>query len=199
MAAKVDDRDLASGRLYAEAILNLAEESGQGDTLLEELQQLVGILDSNPKVDHFFSSPLVDEGGRARVIEEMFKGRASDLLVDSLLVINRKGRLDMLRAIAEAYRLAYRDRRGLVDVHVRTAVPLTDALRARLVEAITAAIGKRPTLVERVDPALIGGLVVEVAGQKIDASVATRLHGLSQALLARASQEIHRGTAYVAE
>ena len=199
MAANVDDRDLASGRLYAEAILNLADKSGQAEVLLEELQEIVGILDSNPKVDHFFSSPLVDEEGRARVIEEMFKGRASDLLVDSLLVINRKGRLDRLRAIAEAYRLSFRDRRGLVDVHVRTAVPLTDALRARLVEAITASIGKRPTLIERVDPSLIAGLVVEVAGKKIDASVATRLHGLSQALLARASQEIHRGTAYVAE
>jgi F-type H+-transporting ATPase subunit delta len=105
----------------------------------------------------------------------------------------------MLRAITEAYRLAYRDKRGLVDVHVRTAVPLTDPLRARLVEAITAAVGKRPTLIERVDPSLIAGVVVEVAGRKIDASVATRLHGLSQALLARASQEIHRGTAYVAE
>lgn len=197
--ANVDDRDLAGGRLYAEAILNLADESGQAETLLEELRQLIEILDANPKVNHFFSSPLVDEGGRARVIEEMFKGRASDLLVDSLLVINRKGRLDRLRAIAEAYRLAYRDRRGLVDVHVRSAVPLTDALRARLVEAITTSTGKRPTLVERVDPTLIGGLVVEVAGRKIDASVATRLHGMSQALLARASQEIHRGTAYVAE
>lgn len=199
MAARVDDRDLASGRLYAEAILNLADESGQAEVVLEELRQLVEILDGNPKVDHFFSSPMVDEGGRARVIEEMFKGRSSDLLLDSLLVINRKGRLDRLRAIAEAYRLAYRDRRGLVDVHVRSAVPLTDALRARLAEAITASIGKRPTLIERVDPALLGGMVVEVAGRKIDASVAARLQGLSQALLARASQEIHRGTAYVAE
>lgn len=199
MAGNVDDRDLASGRLYAEAILNLAEESGQGDALLEELQQVVALLDGKPEVDQFFSSPLVDEGARARVIDKMFRGRSSDLLTDSLQVINRKGRLGMLRAIVEAYRLAYRDKRGLVDVHVRTAVPLTDALRARLTAAIAASVGKQPNLVERVDPSLIGGLVVEVAGQKIDASVATRLHGLSQALLARASQEIHRGTAYVAE
>ena len=58
---------------------------------------------------------------------------------------------------------------------------------------------KEPALIERVDSSLIGGLVVEVEGKKFDASVASRLQDLSAALLARASSEIHRGTAYVAE
>jgi len=133
------------------------------------------------------------------VIEEVFRGTASDLLVDSLQVINRKGRLGQLRAIAEAYRLAHHALRGWVDAHVRTAVPLDDALRARLREAIAASTGKQPTLIERVDPSLIGGMVVEVAGKKIDASVASRLRDLSAALLSRASREIYSGRAYVAE
>ena len=59
------------------------------------------------------------------MIEQAFRGKASDLLVDSLLVVNRKGRLSAVRAIAVAYRAALRDLRGWVDVHVRTAVPLT--------------------------------------------------------------------------
>ncbi|HEX9943938.1 MAG TPA: ATP synthase F1 subunit delta [Thermoanaerobaculia bacterium] len=197
--ANVDFRDLAVGRLYAEAMLGLAEERGASDALLEELRELVEFLDQNPKVEHFLSSPMVDEEGRARVLEDLFRGNASDLLVDSLQVINRKGRLAQLRAIAEAYRVAHRDLRGWVDVHVRTAVPLTDALRTRLKDAIAAATGKKPSLIERLDPSLIGGMVVAVGGKKIDASVASRLRDLSAALLARASQEIHSGRAYVAE
>ena len=197
--ANVDFRNLAVGRLYAEAMLGLGEERGASDALLEELQELIAFLDQSPKVEHFLSSPLVDAEGRARVIDEVFRGTASDLLVDSLQVINRKGRLGQLRAIAEAYRLAHHELRGWVEVHVRTAVPLDDALRARLREAIAASTGKQPTLIERIDPSLIGGMVVEVAGKKIDASVASRLQDLSEALLARASREIHSGTAYVAE
>jgi F-type H+-transporting ATPase subunit delta len=197
--ASVDDRDLALGRLYAEAMLDLAEEHGQGDALLDELKDLVAFLDQNPGLDDFLSSPLVDDQARARVIEEMFRGKASDLLVDSLQVINRKGRLAYLRAIAEAYRIAHRDLRGWVDVRVRTAVPLTEVLRNRVKDAIAASTGKKPTLIERVDPSLIGGMVIEVEGRKIDASVASRLHDLSEALMTRASGEIHRGTAYVAE
>jgi len=197
--AKVDNRDLAVGRLYAEAMLALAEEQGQSDALLEELKDLAGSLDQSPKLEHFLASPLVDEEGRARVIEELFRGRASDLLVDSLQVINRKGRLGQLRAIAESYRRAHRDLRGWVDVHVRTAVPLTGALRARLEGSISGFTGRKPALFEKVDPALIGGMVVEVEGKKIDASVASRLRDLSEALLARATREIQSGRAYVAE
>ncbi|MFY9820465.1 MAG: ATP synthase F1 subunit delta [Thermoanaerobaculia bacterium] len=196
---KVDDRDLAVGRLYAEAILALAEERGQSDALLDELKDLVEFLDQNPKVEHFLASQMVDEPGRARVLDELFRGKASELLLDALQVINRKGRLGQLRAIVEAYRAALRDKRGWVDVHVRTAVPLDDAQRNRLQQVLAASTGRKPTLIEKLDPALLGGLVVEVEGKKFDASVASRLQDLSEALLARASREIVGGRAYVAE
>jgi F-type H+-transporting ATPase subunit delta len=195
--ANVDDRDLAVGRLYAAAMLALGEERGQSDALLEELKDFVAFLGQNPKVEHFLASPLVDEEGRARVIEELFRGRASDLLVDSLQVINRKGRLGQIRAVAEAYRRAHRDLRGWVDVEVRTAVPLSGPLRARLADSVAAFTGKKPALMEKVDPSLIGGMVVEVEGKKIDASVASRLRDLSAVLAARAAREMHSGRAYV--
>lgn len=197
--ASIDERDREIGRLYAEAILHVAEEQGQAEELLEELNGLVEYLDKNPELERFLASPLIEEEPRTHAIEEAFRGKASDLLVDSLLVVNRKGRLSALRAIAVAYRAALRDLRGWLDVHVRTAVPLTPALRERLSQALAASTSRKPTLIEKVDPAVIGGLVIEVEGRKIDASVASRLHDLSEALLARASREIHSGRAYVAE
>jgi F-type H+-transporting ATPase subunit delta len=197
--ASVDERNREIGRLYAEAILHVAEEKGQAEELLEELNGLVEYLDRNPELERFLGSPMIEAEPRAQVIEQAFRGHASDLLLDSLLVVNRKGRLSALRAIAVAYRAELRTLRGWVDIHVRTAVPLTDALRQRLEQTLAAATGRKPTLIEKVDPAVIGGLVVEVEGRKIDASVASRLHDLSEALLARASREIHSGKAYVAE
>jgi F-type H+-transporting ATPase subunit delta len=196
--ASVDESNREIGRLYAEAILHVAEEKGQAEELLEELNGLVEYLDRNPELESFLGSPLIEAEPRAQVIEKAFRGKASDLLLDSILVVNGKGRLSALRAIAVAYRAALRDLRGWVDIDVRTAVPLTAALRGRLEQTLAAATGRKPTLIEKVDPAVIGGLVVEVEGRKIDASVASRLHDLSEALLARASREIHSGKAYVA-
>lgn len=197
--ASVSNQDLIVGRLYARSILELAEERGQADELLEEMAEVTKQLDRSPELEEFLGSPLVEEESRAKVIEDLFRGRASDLLADALQVVNRKGRLGELRAIAQAYRTEHRQLRGWVDVHVRTAVPLSPELRARLQDAIAAFTGRKPDLLERVEPSLLGGMVVEVAGKKIDASVASRLRDLSEKLLARASQEIHSGRAYVAE
>ena len=195
--ASLDERGRQIGHLYAEAILRVAEEQGQAETLQDELNELVTYLDSNPAIEQFLGSPLIEEGPHAAAIERAFRGKASDLLVDSLLVINRKGRLGSLRAIAAGYRAALRDLRGWMDVHVRTAVPLTDPLRARLIEALAASTSRKPALIEHVDPAVIGGLIIQIEGRKIDASLASRLHHLSEALHARASREIHSGKAYV--
>jgi F-type H+-transporting ATPase subunit delta len=197
--SNVDDRSLGLGRLYARSILDLAEEQGGADVLLDELTGLAQYLESNSELETFFGSPLVEDETRARTIEKIFRGRASDLLVDALQVINRKGRLGALRAIAEAYRQELRDRRGLVDAVVRTAVPLNDSLRAGLTDSLARFTGRQPTLIEKVDPALIGGMVVEVAGTKIDTSVASRLKGLGAALERRASEEIHRGAVAYSE
>lgn len=197
--ASVSNQALIVGRLYARAILGLAEERGQADELLEEMAEVVKQLDRSPELEEFLGSPLVDEKSRAKVIDDLFRGRGSDLLVDALHVVNRKGRLGYLRAIAEAYRLEHRDLRGWVEVQVRTAVPLSPELRTRLKDSVAAFTGRKPDLTERVDPSLLGGMVIEVAGKKIDASVASRLRDLSEKLLARASQEIYSGRAYVAE
>jgi F-type H+-transporting ATPase subunit delta len=193
--ASVDDRDLALGRLYGKAILGLAVERGQADNLLEELAELASALERRPELGRFLGSPLVSEEDRSSALETMFRGRASDLLVDALEIINRKGRLGYLPAIAEGYRLEYRELNGLVDARVRTAVPLTEDLRRKIQDAVARFTGKRPFLIEKVDPSLIGGVVIEVGGQKIDGSVASRLHELSEALELRGSQEIVRSRA----
>jgi len=197
--ASVGEREREIGRLYAAVMLRVAEEQGQAEALEEELAALVSHLDRNPEFQQFLTSPLIQEGPHVEVIEKAFRGRASDLLVDSLQVIGRKGRLGSLRAVATEYRKALRHLRGGMDVHIRTAVPLTDALRARLTDAITAAVDRKPTLIEHVDPSLVAGVVIELEGRKVDASLASRLHQMTEALLARASREIQSGKAYVAE
>ncbi|HWM93621.1 MAG TPA: ATP synthase F1 subunit delta [Thermoanaerobaculia bacterium] len=193
--ATVNDRELAIARIYSKAMLDLAEEQGEADNLLGELQEAVKFLGRSPEFEQFLGSPLVDDEDRSRTLERAFRGRASDLLVDSLQVVNRKGRLGLLRAIAEGYRIEHSLVRGIVEAHVRTAIPLSEALRARVRESVARYTGKQPRLIEKVDPSLIGGIVIDVEGRKIDGSVASKLRELGQALERRASEEIVRARA----
>ena len=197
--AGVTDEQLAVARVYSTAMLELAQDKGEADSLREELLDLLAYLDRSPEFDSFLSSPTVDVAARRASIEKVFRGRASDLLVDALQVLNRKERLGLLRGVAETYRLAHQEMRGLIDVHVVTAAPLTKKLRGKLREITTAYTGKQARLVETVDEAIIGGMIVRVGDEKFDTSVSSRLKRLSASLAERASHEVHGGKTYVAE
>ena len=189
----VSHKDFAIARVYSGSMLALAEARGEADALLAELLELAAYLDKDPDFDEFFSSPMVDSAAKERTIEKLFRGKASDLFVDSLQVLNRKERLGVLHAVVEAYRLDHEELRGVVDVHVQTAVALTNALRKRIQDVASQHTGKTAQLVETVNESIIGGMIVNIGDQKIDASVASRLNRLGKVLAQRASQEIHSG------
>lgn len=190
--AKLDEKALAVARIYCRAMLDLAESQGAGETLGSELRELTGLMASDPGFAGFVASPLVGEKARERSLETMFRGRASDLLVDSLQILNRKGRLALLPTVAALYDEAHRERHGRAEVRVKTAVPLDADLRAKLIAQVRKTTGKTPELVEEVVPGLLGGLVLRIGDRKIDASVRRRLDGLAEALETRSAREIFK-------
>jgi F-type H+-transporting ATPase subunit delta len=197
--ASVDDRHFAVARLYAKAMLEVAEEQGAAESLQEELEGLAAYLEGDADFADFLTSPLIDRRRRRDSLERLLRGHASDLLVDSLQVINAKGRLELFPTLVEAYRRELLALRGYVDVHVTTAVGLSDALRQRLRAAADKFTGRKARLVETVDPQILGGLVVRVENEKFDASIARALARLTTALDAHATREILTSRALTAE
>lgn len=176
--------------LYAGSLLDLADEQGLAEQVLEELEGLAALVRSDKELRDFFSSPLISESDRRQVLESSFRGKLDDLLVDALQVVNRKGRLGLLSAIAAAYRQALKQQRGEIDVAVTSAVPLSPEITARIQDAVGKLTGKKPELQLSVDPALLGGLVLRVADRKIDGSVRTRIARLAERLLERGAEQI---------
>jgi F-type H+-transporting ATPase subunit delta len=189
-----DDKTLAIARPYAEALLGLAQRAGAAAEVREELTAIEGLIAERPAFRDFLTNPGIDAGERRGSLERLFRGRASDLVVDALQVMNRKGRIALVPAVAAAYRAAHDRLERRVEVRVASAVPLDDEQRRRLAAAIESGTGLAPTLVERVDRSLVGGLVVTLGDTKIDASVASRLRKLSEALRARASRQLSSGS-----
>ena len=194
--AKFGDKELTLAGVYTTAMLELAESTGQADVLLDEWRDLAHKVDQDVEFALFFSSPMIDAAAREKTIEKLFRARYSDLLVDSLQILNRKGRLAMVRSVAETYRLAHSARSGQIDVRVTTVVPLEDSLRRRLSELTATYTGKEPRLIETLDPSILGGLVVQIGDEKFDMSVATRLVRLGRAMMDRASRELHNAKTF---
>ncbi|MEE9562197.1 MAG: F0F1 ATP synthase subunit delta, partial [Thermoanaerobaculia bacterium] len=79
MSGSIDERQLAIARVYAQALLGLADRQGEVDEILEQLEQLRSLLDEAPALEDFLGTPLVQEETRKDALEKLFRGRASDL------------------------------------------------------------------------------------------------------------------------
>ncbi len=189
------DKELSLARVYAEAML--AAAAGREQAFVDDLEALTSLLDSEPGFEAVLANPLIDSAGKRALIDKALRGQLSETLVDGLQVMRRKGRLHLVRELAEVVRAIWLERQGKVEVRVASAVALTPALREELSRAVGARLGKRPVLVERVDPRLLGGLVVRAGDAKIDSSVASAVARIEADLLSRASIELHSGKSYV--
>ncbi len=188
-AQEIAQRPIAT--IYARALLAAAQKAGQTETVLEELSSLVDdVLPQVPALEAMLASKFVDYEVKARALDRGLGGRASRTFLDGLKVLARHERLDCLAVLRDVYRELYEQANGRVRVSVRTAVPLTDAGRAGVLDRLRALVQGEPVLSETVDPDLLGGIVVRVGDMVYDGSLATQLEQVRSQILERSVHEI---------
>lgn len=197
--AKVNNKEAAVARVYAEALMSAAGKADAIDTVRDELLFLARRAEEDEAFARFVQSPLIDPDDRRASIERMFRGKLTDTTVDGLQVLNRKGRLEILASVAELYRRELMERRGEVEVDVWTAIPIDEATRDKIRAAAKRYTGREPILQEHVDEDLVGGIVLQVGDRKIDASVQHEIEKYRRRLEARASYELIAGRRVVAD
>jgi len=195
--ASFDTKEVANATVYATALLTLAKERKEEKDVGEELQQLAQELDSHPYLSSFLTSPTVNLKRRQNILEKMFRGRASETFVDGLQILNRNGRLGLIRAISEQYRVLYQESLQRLEAIVQSAAPLTPKHLTRLRDEIKRRTGKDVDFVSKVNEQLIGGMILQIGDKKVDATLSRKLQKLTQALLQRSSREVLRAGEYV--
>lgn len=177
--------------VYAEALLDAAARKGQADEALDELDALVrDLFRADARLEAFLNNHALGRDQKRAALHRLFDGRASESLRNFLQVLNDHDRLDLLRPILAAARELQNRRANRVRVRVRSAVPLSDEQRGRLVSQLRDRLRMEPQLETQVDPDLLGGLVVRVGDWVYDASVRTRLDNIRNQLIERSSHEI---------
>src|SRR5262245_61442442 len=196
-APSVFDIDvLRLARVYAAALLKAAQPKGVVDEIQQSFDTLVGnpLRQSEDASDPaaLMASGAIPKARKAEVIERIFRGKAEDLFVNFLLVLNEHNRLQILRPVAAMYRELRDEFHKRVRVLVRSAVPLSDEQRERVKTLSAEYFDLEPVLVEQVDPELLGGIQIQVRDQMVDLSIRQRLETIKQQLIARSSHEIQR-------
>ena len=186
--------DVSSQRIatvYAEALLAAAQRRNQVDEVLEEFDSLLtDVFRAFPEFETFCTGGAISRRARAEVVQRVLGGRASEVFVNFLLVLNDHDRLDLLHGIHQAAHELQDERAGKVQVVVRSAVPLPEAQRELLRQQLQATFHKEPILQTRVDAELLGGLIVKVGDWLYDASVRGRVDEIQNQLIESSSHEI---------
>jgi F-type H+-transporting ATPase subunit delta len=168
---------------YAQALLELANESKTAQAVGDELRDLRKVIDDNPLFAQVLADPAIGHDERGQLLHRVFDGRASTLMLHFLGLVNEKGRLNLLRAIAAAYDDLLDQQQGKVEVDLTVAQQLgaeqLETVRRKVSDAL-----KRDAIVHQfIDPQIIGGLVLRVRDQLIDGSVRAQLAAMRQRLL----------------
>ena len=183
-------RQARIARVYAESLASVAAKQGRLEPVGEELNRFTTEVLKHPKVGAFFKSAAITRKVRAPILEAALKDNAEPLVANFIRVLNQNNRLDLIEAIAAAYRELVDTRAGRIRVVVKSAVPLNDDQKAGLKKTLAESLNKEPVLNLRVDPELLGGLVVQVGDKIYDTSVRSRLEALRNTLTSRGSNVV---------
>lgn len=193
-ATVMDVSEQRLAKVYAEALLNAAGQQGSTQEVLEEYESLLSdVFSADSRLEDMLTSAAIGRGQKTDLIQKAFAGRASDLFLHYLLVLNDHDRLELLRGILATARELEEKRAGRLRVLVRSATPLEDDQQERLKQELRSTFHGEPVIEAQVDPELLGGLVVRVGDWMFDGSVRTRLRTLRDQLIERSSHEIQSG------
>ena len=168
---------------YATALFGLARDEQQIDAVTRSLDSIeAGLAESN-EFRMLVTSPLVGRTDAAKAIAALTPTLGIDPITAKFLtVLASNGRLGELKSVIRVVRQLAADHRGETTAEVTSAHPLDDAQVAQLKANLKTRVGRDVAIDAQVDPSILGGIVVRLGSQMIDASIRTKLNTLAQAM-----------------
>jgi len=173
-----------TARRYAKALLQIGEKQGNVPQLQKELDAVASFVAANADLSRLVMSPLVLPTKKAEVFEAVLSAaKVSQTLRHFFRVVAEAGRLNLLPDLRRTFADLVDEQAGIVEAKVTSAQPLSAAQSKALVASLGTRTGKTIRLSWSQDPALLGGLKVQVGSTVLDASLQGQLRQLKQQLL----------------
>jgi F-type H+-transporting ATPase subunit delta len=168
---------------YATALFELALEEKAVDAVRADLEKFQALADGNPDLQRLVRSPVFTADEQARALGAVLdKAGIDGLAAKFLKLVASNRRLFAVREMIAAYRALVARHKGEVSAEVTVAEELNDKYREALAAALKSLTGKDVDLAVKVDPAIIGGLVVKLGSRMVDSSLRTKLNAIKHAM-----------------
>jgi F-type H+-transporting ATPase subunit delta len=170
-------------RMYARALFGAAQEADRVDAVAGDLAAIAGAMDEVPELRAFLRNPQIDPAGKADVLGQLMAD-ADELVRNFVRLVAEKGRAGELPEISTELEALVAQAQNRLAVELTTSYELSDAEAASIVQTIEKASGRTVDATRRVDPNLLGGLVLQIGSHRADGSVRGRLERLRHELAA---------------
>lgn len=176
-------REATIARNYAEALLELGERNGEVDAYARSLDDLASLIERTPALRAFLETPKISAAQKRDVLRQAFAGRASTNFVNFLQIVVDKRRQGLLTEIAREYHTLVDQKHGRLHVDVTLAhAPDAEAERA-LTAQLSQALGKTVIPKVRVNPEILGGVIVRYGDKVMDGSIRRQLTTMRNRML----------------
>lgn len=174
--------DGVAGR-YASALFDLANEGSNVEGIESDLVNFQALLGESPDLVRVVRSPVIAADDQAKAIAAVLdKAGIGGLTANFLKLVAANRRLFVVQDMIKVYRTLAAKARGEITAEVTSAFALNGEQIAALKEKLRASVGKDVTLESRVDPSILGGLIVKVGSRMIDSSLKTKLQNMKAVL-----------------
>ena len=168
---------------YAEALLQVTDARSESQTVADQCKELLAIWESSKDFRDAMVSPVLEPSAKKQALQLMLGEQVTPSLMNLLKVLADRQRLQAFDAVMQRFLDLFREQQGITLAHVRSAKPLSDAQQSALSSKVQAMAGTNKVDIDlSVDPSLIGGFVVSLGSQVIDASLSGQVRRLGLAL-----------------
>lgn len=164
-------------KVYARSLFEVAKEHGVLDEIREQLGQFADALEENRDLQIFFFSPYFNSQEKREGISRVVDG-ADERFTRFLELLAEKHRLPLISRIRRSFDEMWAEENRLLEASVTSAVELDESVVKQIGEQIEQQTSRRVELTSRVDPDVLGGLVIQVGNTIMDASIRSRLERL---------------------
>lgn len=159
---------------YGGSLYELAAEESLTESILQELTLAESSCKQEPEYLRLLQTPSIPKKERCGLLDKAFEGM-HPYVINFLKILCEEDLLGELSGCLEAYREQYNADHGIIEATVTSAVPLSAEEREKLLATLQAKTGKTIRLTEKTDPSVLGGLRLDLAGERLDGTVQRRL------------------------
>ena len=166
---------------YAKSLIDLAIEKGQLEQVFADMQWLHAVNKSNKDFVNLLRSPIIKADTKKKILEAVTAGKLGQLVSAFNNLLITKGRESNLPEIVSAFIAQYKKHKNIQVIKLTTATPISDTLKNAIVDQVKKTAGfQQIELEEKVNPDLIGGFVLQVGDQLVDASISYDLRTIAK-------------------